>query len=68
MNLTKALKAKIVEQFLFGESVVAIAHWYDKPGSKIEEVLREDLRAKNDWIADQIKGDPDAGSEQPPLL
>jgi len=43
MNLTKSLRSKIVEMFKGGASIGEIAHWYEKDGPTIEDILREGL-------------------------
>ena len=40
---TKSLRKKIVEMFKGGASINEIAHWYEKDGPTIEDILREGL-------------------------
>lgn len=47
MNLTIKLRHKIVEMFKGGASIADIAHWYEKDGATIENVLREGLLTKD---------------------
>lgn len=43
MNLTGALKKRVVEQFIAGHPVSEIGLWYGKSFLQIEQVLRERL-------------------------
>ena len=53
MNLTKALRAKIVEQFKAGHSMTEIGVWYGKGTLVIEDVIREWMIVESD--ANQLR-------------
>ena len=41
MNLNAKLKELIVKRFLDGASILTLSLWYEKPVTKIEDVIRD---------------------------
>jgi len=47
VNLTKALRAHIVEHFKAGTAIATLAHIYGRTSLQIEAVIRDALREKD---------------------
>jgi len=66
MNLTKSIRALIVDRFIVGATISECALWYGQKPEKVEAVLREELKILVEQMAEErrLKGDADGTSEK----